>query len=135
LQSNIPETNRLSPLPKAGEQSPFAAPNQAAPTVRLWMLFVSMMVFAGFSLLLALAIRVPSISNGLRDLMGGSGRPLSPTRERSAHLFMLLFCYSSPLLMMIWVSTLRRFIQFQQRRLDRRIRREELEDSEFNMEN
>jgi hypothetical protein len=36
--------------------------------------------------------------------------------------------------MMFWVSMLRRFILFQQRRLDQRLRREQIEDSEFNME-
>lgn len=93
-----------------------------------------MMVFAGFSLLVALAIRIPGVTNGLRDLFGGPGRPAPATNERAARLFLLLFCYSSPLLMMIWVSLLRRFILFQQRRLDRRIRREQIEDSEFTME-
>lgn len=85
--------------------------------------------------MLALAIRIPSISNGFRDFFGSAGQRAEAANDRSSHLFLLLFCYSSPLLMMIWVSTLRRFIQFQQQRLDRRLRREHLEDSEFTMEN
>jgi hypothetical protein len=35
---------------------------------------------------------------------------------------------------MIWVSLLRRFILFQQRRLDRKLQQQQREDSEFNME-
>jgi len=129
LPANPPDKN-----PSGAEQSPFAQAYQANPTVRLWMIFVSMMVFAGFSLLVAMAIRIPGVTNGLRDLFGGPGRPAPATNDRAARLFLLLFCYSSPLLMMIWVSLLRRFILFQQRRLDRRIRREQIEDSEFTME-
>lgn len=93
-----------------------------------------MMVFAGFSLLVALAIRTPGVANGLRDLLGGPGRLASNTNDRAGRLFLLLFCYSSPFLMMIWVSLMRRFILFQQRRLDRRLRREQIEDREFTME-
>jgi phosphotransferase system glucose/maltose/N-acetylglucosamine-specific IIC component len=98
------------------------------------MLFVSMMVIAGFSLMLALAVRIPTVSTSLRDFFGGSGRSSDPTNDRSGHMFMLLVCYSSPLLMMIWVSLLRRFILFQQRRLDRKLQQQQREDSEFNME-
>jgi hypothetical protein len=36
--------------------------------------------------------------------------------------------------MMIWVGMLRRFFAFQQQRLDRQMRREAIEDSEFTME-
>ena len=116
-------------------QSPFAHQSQPTlPPVRLWMLFVSMMVFAGFSLLLAVAARIPSFANSLRDLFGSPNKLQSPGDERSTHLLLLLVCYCSPLLMMFWVSMLRRFILFQQRRLDQRLRREQIEDSEFNME-
>ena len=117
------------------EQSPFAPQSQStAPTVRLWMLFASMMVFAGISLLLAITARIPSFANSLRDLFGSPNKLPSGGNDRSTHLLLLLVCYCSPMLMMFWVSMLRRFILFQQRRLDQRLRREQIEDSEFNME-
>jgi hypothetical protein len=71
------------------------------------MLFVAMTVFAVISLLLMFAARVPAISESLHDLFGTprSARPDLP--DRSTHLFMLLFCYASPLLLMLVVSFLR----------------------------
>lgn len=98
------------------------------------MLFVSMMVIAGLSLLLALAVRIPTVADGFRSFFGSTARSASPTNDRSGHLFLLLLCYSSPLLMMIWVGLLKRFFAFEQQRLDRRIRRQAMEDSEFTME-
>jgi hypothetical protein len=98
------------------------------------MLFVSMTVFAGCALLLALAARIPSFSNGIRDLFGISTGQAAKENSRSAHLFLLLLCYSSPLLMMIWISMLRNFILFQQKRLDRRLRQEFEDEKEFTME-
>lgn len=89
-------------------QTPFAASDRGGSRgVGLWILFVSMVVFAAISLLLMLAARVPAIANSLNDLLGVS-RNVSPDRpDRSTHLFMLLFCYASPLLLMLWVSLLR----------------------------
>lgn len=119
------------------DQSPFASTSstqRTSPKISLWMLFVSMMVFAGVSLLLATAVRIPSVANGFRELFGIPTLKASQDNQRSTHLFLLLFCYSSPLLMMIWVSFLRRLILIQQRRLDQRLQRELAEDSEFNME-
>ena len=120
--------------PSGLEQSPFASVKSTAPKVRLWMLFVSMMVIAGFSLLVALAVRIPSIAHGFRSFFGSTAPTGTSTNDRSGHLFLLLLCYSSPLLMMIWVGMLRRFFAFQQQRLDRQMRREAIEDSEFTME-
>ncbi|MCE2811673.1 MAG: hypothetical protein LW850_14910 [Planctomycetaceae bacterium] len=123
----------MPPRPNS-QESPFATPTESAPTIRLWMLFVSMTVIAGCALLLAFAARIPSFSNGIRDLFGVSNGQAASENSRSAHLFLLLLCYCSPLLMMIWISTLRSFIQFQQRRLDRRLRQEYEDEKEFTME-
>jgi len=66
-----------------------------------------MIVFAAISLLLMFAARVPAIANSINDLLGVS-RAKAPDRpDRSTHLFMLLFCYSSPLMLLLWVSLLR----------------------------
>ncbi|MFN5273799.1 MAG: hypothetical protein ACK5E3_11350 [Planctomycetota bacterium] len=123
----------MPPRPNS-QESPFASPTRSAPTIRLWMLFVSMTVFAGCALLLALAARIPSFSNGIKDLFGISTGQAANENSRSAHLFLLLLCYSSPLLMMIWISMLRNFILFQQKRLDRRLRQEFEDEKEFTME-
>lgn len=102
--------------------------------IQLWMLFVSMMVFAGIALLLALLARVPAVSNSLSILLGTPAAPTSDKPDRSVHLFMLLFCYASPILMIFWVSMLRSFLLFQQKRLEERQRQQEYDDREFSME-
>lgn len=92
------------------EPSPFATEEESRPVVQLWMLFVSMIVFACMSLLIMFAARVPAIANSIHDVMG-MPRAAKPDRpDRSTHLFMLLFCYSSPLLLMLWVGFLRRLL-------------------------
>jgi hypothetical protein len=75
------------------------------------MLMVSMVVFAMISLLLMFAARVPAIANSLNDLLGVSRTTASDRPDRSTHLFMLLFCYTSPLMLMLWVSLLRGVVQ------------------------
>jgi len=72
------------------------------------MLMVAMVVFAAISLLMMFAARVPAIANSINDLLG-IRRTTTPGRpDRSTHLFMLLFCYSSPLLLMLMVSLVRK---------------------------
>lgn len=114
--------------------SPFALDTGRRPVIQLWMLFVSMMVFAGIALLLALLARVPAVSNSLSILLGTPAAPKSDKPDRSVHLFMLLFCYASPILMIFWVSMLRSFLLFQQKRLEERQRQQEYDDREFSME-
>jgi hypothetical protein len=114
--------------------SPFATDAGQRPVIQLWMLFVSMMVFAGVALLLALLARVPAVSNSLSILLGTPSAPKSDKPDRSVHLFMLLFCYASPILMIFWVSMLRSFLLYQQRRLEERQRQQEYDDREFSME-
>jgi hypothetical protein len=70
-------------------------------------MFVSMIVFAAISLLLMFAARVPAIANSINDLIGVSRSTSTDRPDRSTHLFMLLFCYTSPLLLMLWVSLMR----------------------------
>jgi hypothetical protein len=80
-------------------------------TIGLWMLLVSMVVFAVISLLLMFAARVPAISDSLNDLLGVSRTTAGDRPDRSTHLFMLLFCYTSPLMLMLWVSLLRGIVR------------------------
>jgi hypothetical protein len=75
------------------------------------MLLVSMIVFAMISLLLMFAARVPAIADSLNDLLGVSRTTSSDRPDRSTHLFMLLFCYTSPLMLMLWVSLLRGLVR------------------------
>lgn len=93
-----------------------------------------MMVFAGIALLLALLARVPAVSQSLSILLGTPAPTKSDRPDRSVHLFMLLFCYASPILMIFWVSLLRGFLLYQQRRLEERQRQQEYDDREFSME-
>jgi uncharacterized protein with PQ loop repeat len=89
------------------EHDPFANEAPQRPVVQLWMLFVSMVVFAFMSLLIMFAARVPAIANSISDLLGVARTVKSDRPDRSTHLFMLLFCYTSPLLLMLWVGMLR----------------------------
>jgi hypothetical protein len=70
------------------------------------MLLFSMVVFAGISLAIALASRVPLISNGINDIFGLPQTAKSDKPDRTTHLLFLLFCYSSPLLFAMWISIL-----------------------------
>ena len=94
---------------KASESSPFAESESVRPTISLGMLMFSLVVFAAFSLLIMFAARVPAISNTLNDFFGlpQAAKPDKP--DRSTHLFFLLFCYASPLLLAMWVGLLHTF--------------------------
>lgn len=98
------------------------------------MLFVSMTVFAGIALLLALLARVPAVAQSLSLFFGTSAPPKSDKPDRSLHLLMLLVCYASPILMILWVTLLRSFLSHQQSNLDKRNRQQEIEDRDFSME-
>lgn len=105
-----PGKSQLEKQRMKDDPSPFATEEESRPVVQLWMIFVSMIVFAFMSLLIMFAARVPAISNSIHDVMG-MPRAAKPDRpDRSTHLFMLLFCYSSPLLLMLWVGFLRRIL-------------------------
>ena len=105
-----PGKSQLEKQRMKDDPSPFATEEESRPVVQLWMLFVSMIVFAFMSLLIMFAARVPAIANSIHDVMG-MPRAAKPDRpDRSTHLFMLLFCYSSPLLLMLWVGFLRRLL-------------------------
>ena len=103
-------TFRVPPTPNPTDaQTPFASQDdRSRSTVGLWTLLISMVVFAAISFLLMFAARVPAISESINDMFGirsstnGTDKP-----DRSAHLFMLLFCYTSPLMLMLWVSLLK----------------------------
>ncbi len=95
---------------KAIESSPFAHREEARATISLWMLLFSLVVCAAFSMLIMFAARVPAISNNINDFLGiaRTAKPGKP--DRSTHLFFLLFCYASPLLLATWVGLIQIFI-------------------------
>lgn len=97
-------SRQRTPSPNA---DPFAKESRHPPVIQLWMLFVSMVVFATIALLIMVAARVPAIANNISDLLGVARTAKADRPDRSTHLFMLLFCYTSPLLLMLWVSALR----------------------------
>lgn len=112
---------------------PFAKQARHRPAIQLWMLFVSMVVFAMISLLIMFAARVPAIANNISDLLGVARTAKADRPDRSTHLFMLLFCYTSPLLLMLWVSALRSM--FRSRTTNRMNRDDESQaDSPFSSE-
>ncbi len=94
---------------KVSDSSPFAEIVSARPTVSLWMLLFSLVVCAAFSLLLMFAAHVPLISNAVNDFLGlpQTAKPDKP--DRGAHLYFLLFCYASPLLLVLTVGLLHMF--------------------------
>ncbi len=94
----------------AGESNPFAVTEPNRPTVSLWMLMFSMIVFAAFSLLIMFASWVPAISNVVNDFFGVTQAAKPDKPDRSTHLFFLLFCYASPLLLALWVGLLHMFL-------------------------
>ncbi len=91
---------------KVSDASPFAQTTTARPTVSLWMLLFSLVVCAAFSFLLMFAAHVPMISNAVNDFFGLplTAKPGKP--DRAAHLYFLLFCYASPLLLVLIVGLL-----------------------------
>ena len=95
---------------KASESNPFAETVSDRPTVSLWMMLLSLIGFAAFSLLIMFAARVPAIANTVNDFFGiaQSAKPDKP--DRSTHLLFLLFCYSSPLMLAMWVGLLHMFL-------------------------
>lgn len=99
----------MPPTPNPPTHStPFASrEDRNRPTVGLWMILVSMVVFAAISLLFMFAARVPAISESVNDMLGIRSSIAEDKPDRSAHLFMLLFCYTSPLMLMLWVSLLK----------------------------
>ena len=94
----------------ASESSPFAETKPNRPTVSLWMMMFSMIVFAAFSLLIMFASWVPAISNVVNDFFGVTQTAKPDKPDRSTHLFFLLFCYASPLLLALWVGILHMFL-------------------------
>ena len=93
----------------AGESSPFSQSESVRPTISLGMLMFSLVVFAAFSLLIMFAARVPAISNTLNDFFGLPQKVKPDKPDRSTHLFFLLFCYASPLLLAMWVGLFQSF--------------------------
>jgi len=94
----------------SSESNPFAQTEAVRPTVSLWMLMFSLIVFAVFSLLIMFAARVPAISDTLNDFFGIARTAKPDKPDRSTHLFFLLFCYASPLLLAMWVGLFHTFL-------------------------
>jgi phage baseplate assembly protein W len=77
------------------------------------------------------AARVPAVANSINDILGVA-RGAKPDRpDRSTHLFMLLFCYSSPVLLLICVSAMRKIANL--RSLDRDANDENGDESPFSV--
>lgn len=93
-----------------------------------------MTVFAAIALLLALLARVPAVSQSLSLIFGTPAPPKSNKPDRSLHLLMLLVCYASPILMILWVNLMRAFLIQQQSELENRQRQQEIDDRDFSME-
>jgi hypothetical protein len=94
-------------MPESFQPSgPFAPRQGSNVTVSLWMLLFSMVVFAGISLAIMLASRVPLIANGINEVLGLPQTAKTDKPDRTTHLIFLLFCYSSPLLFAMWISIL-----------------------------
>jgi hypothetical protein len=56
------------------------------------------------------AARVPAISNTVNDFFGVAQTAKPDKPDRSTHLLFLLFCYSSPLMLAMWVGLLHMFL-------------------------
>lgn len=89
---------------KASDSSPFAEAVSTRPTLSLWMMLFSLVVCAAFSFLLMMAAHVPAISNTVNDFLGVAQTAKPDKPDRSTHLFFLLFCYASPLLLTMFVG-------------------------------
>ena len=66
----------------------------------------SLVVFAAISMLLMFAARVPIVANSINEFLGLPQTAKPDTPDRTTHLIFLLFCYSSPLVLAMWVSLL-----------------------------
>ena len=106
---SLHKLTRMSMSSKVNDASPFAQTASARPTVSLWMLLFSLVVCAAFSLLLMFAAHVPLISNAVNDFFGLPQTAKSGKPDRAAHLYFLLFCYASPLLLVLTVGLLHMF--------------------------
>jgi hypothetical protein len=95
----------------ANEQNPFGGQQRNSRTISLTMMFCSMIFFAGVSLLMMMASRVPVLANGINEFFGWPENATSEKPDRSTHLFFLLFCYASPLLFAMWVGLLHSIIR------------------------
>ena len=84
--------------------SPFRDHVPQNRTVSLATLTFSLVFFAGVSLVIMFAARVPLIANSIHDFLGlpRLAKPEKP--DRTPHLVFLLFCYASPLLLALWIS-------------------------------
>lgn len=94
---------------KGNDPSPFAETTSTRPTLSLWMLMFSLVVCAAFSLLLMMVAHVPAISNTVNDFFGVAQTAKPDKPDRSTHLFFLLFCYASPLLLSMFVGLMHIF--------------------------
>ena len=94
----------------SADSNPFAEVTPIRPTVSLWMLMFSLVVFAFLSLLIMLAAQVPAISDAVNDFLGISHTARAGKPDRSTHLFFLLFCYASPLMLAMWIGLLHTFV-------------------------
>lgn len=89
-----------------------------------------MVVGAGVGLLIYNAMSVPAITTELDAWLGRQSKSVDVADSREAQITFVLFCYSAPLLLGIFVNTLHLALNI----LDRRTRvRERLEDEEFRM--
>ena len=94
---------------KANDFSPFAETVSPRPTLSLWMLLFSLVVCAAFSFLLMMAAHVPAIANTVNDFFGIAQTVKADKPDRGTHLYFLLFCYSSPLLLTMIVGLMQIF--------------------------
>ena len=121
-QSSMRVSNRSkTSLPSA---SPFGETRAGRPTISLWMLTFSLVVFAGISALIMFAARVPLVANNINDLFGLPHTAVPDKPDRTTHLIFLLFCYSSPLLFAMWVGLIHSLYS----RISNRRSSDELED-------
>ena len=100
---------RSKSKPLAVEASPFGEVSRPNKTISLWMLMFSLVVFAGISMVIMFAARVPIIANSINDFMGLPHTTKPDKPDRTTHLVFLLFCYSSPLLFAMWLGLLQSF--------------------------
>jgi hypothetical protein len=85
------------------------------------MLMFSMIVFAGISLAMMLASQVPIIANGINSVLGLPETAQEGKPDRTTHLFFLLFCYTSPLLMAMLVSFVQMFLSWERKQFNKNV--------------
>ena len=95
---------------KVNDFSQFAETPSTRPTLSLWMLLFSLVVCAAFSFLLMMAAHVPAIANTVNDFFGVAQTVKAGKPDRGTHLYFLLFCYASPLLLTMIVGLLQIFL-------------------------